>query len=337
MRILDSRQVRGSCPPEPSAHAAASENVNAHRVLDVADRGITKMPFVFAAKVRGVLVTDLETGHRVSLYRVHAGMVYSWSAIEMNLGAGPIMALDLNPCADEMLKTAVIMRTERELQLHDRCGLAQVLKTMLTKNRHIEKRTLGKSNLEVSAIGLGCMGLSFAYGPATEKQDAIKLIRSAFDLGVTFFDTAEAYGPFANEELLGEALAPMRDQVVIAAKFGFKEGVPANGADSRPEYIRKVADESLKRLKTDRIDLFYQHRVDPNVPVEDVAATVKDLIREGKVEHFGMSEAGAATYPASSPGTAGRSSPKRIFPVVARTRTGNFTDARRARHRFRSI
>ena len=139
------------------------------------------------------------------------------------------------------------------------------------------------------------MGLSFAYGPATEKQDAIKLIRSAFDLGVTFFDTAEAYGPFANEELLGEALAPMRDQVVIATKFGFKEGVPAKGADSRPELIRKVADESLKRLKTDRIDLFYQHRVDPNVPIEDVAATVKDLIREGKVKHFGMSEAGAAT------------------------------------------
>jgi aryl-alcohol dehydrogenase-like predicted oxidoreductase len=163
------------------------------------------------------------------------------------------------------------------------------------KQTTMKKRTLGKSNLEVSAIGLGCMGLSFAYGPATEKQDAIKLIRSAFDLGVTFFDTAEAYGPFANEELLGEALAPMRDQVVIATKFGFKEGVPANGADSRPECIRKVADESLKRLKTDRIDLFYQHRVDPNVPIEDVAATVKDLIREGKVKHFGMSEAGAAT------------------------------------------
>jgi aryl-alcohol dehydrogenase-like predicted oxidoreductase len=159
----------------------------------------------------------------------------------------------------------------------------------------MEKRTLGKSNLEVSAIGLGCMGLSFGYGPATEKQDAIALIRSAFNLGVTFFDTAEAYGPFANEELLGEALAPMRDQVVIATKFGFKEGVPSNGVDSRPERIRKVADESLKRLKTDRIDLFYQHRVDPNVPIEDVAATVKDLIREGKVKHFGMSEAGAAT------------------------------------------
>jgi aryl-alcohol dehydrogenase-like predicted oxidoreductase len=137
------------------------------------------------------------------------------------------------------------------------------------------------------------MGLSFGYGPATEKQDAIQLIRSAFDLGVTFFDTAEAYGPFANEELLGEALAPMRDQVVIATKFGFKEGIPSNGVDSRPERIRKVADESLQRLKTDRIDLFYQHRVDPNVAMEDVASTVKDLIREGKVKHFGMSEAGA--------------------------------------------
>ena len=137
------------------------------------------------------------------------------------------------------------------------------------------------------------MGLSFGYGPATEKQDAIKLIRSAFDLGVTFFDTAEAYGPFANEELLGEALAPMRDQVVIATKFGFKEGIPSNGVDSRPERIRKVADESLQRLKTDRIDLFYQHRVDPNVAMEDVASMVKDLIREGKVKHFGMSEAGA--------------------------------------------
>jgi aryl-alcohol dehydrogenase-like predicted oxidoreductase len=157
----------------------------------------------------------------------------------------------------------------------------------------MKKRTLGKSNLEVSAIGLGCMGLSFGYGPATEKQDAVKLVRSAFDLGVTFFDTAEAYGPFANEELLGEALAPMRDQVVIATKFGFKEGIPSNGVDSRPERIRKVADESLKRLKTDRIDLFYQHRVDPNVAMEDVASTMKDLIREGKVKHFGMSEAAA--------------------------------------------
>ena len=156
----------------------------------------------------------------------------------------------------------------------------------------MEKRILGKSGLEVSALGLGCMGLSFAYGPATDKQDAIKLIRAAFDQGVTFFDTAEAYGPFLNEEMLGEALAPFRDQVVIATKFGFVGGVVSEGVDSRPENIRAVAEASLKRLKTDRIDLFYQHRVDPNVPMEDVAGTVKDLIREGKVKHFGMSEAG---------------------------------------------
>ncbi len=153
-------------------------------------------------------------------------------------------------------------------------------------------RTLGKSDLEVSAIGFGCMGLNFAYGPGLGKQEAISLIRDAFANGVTFFDTAEAYGPFTNEELVGEALAPIRDQVVIATKFGFKNGDPAAGMDSRPERIRQVADASLKRLKTDRIDLFYQHRVDPNVPMEDVAGTVRDLIREGKVKHFGLSEAG---------------------------------------------
>jgi aryl-alcohol dehydrogenase-like predicted oxidoreductase len=156
----------------------------------------------------------------------------------------------------------------------------------------MKKRTLGKSGMEVSALGLGCMGLSFGYGPATDKQDAIKLIRAAFERGVTFFDTAEAYGPFTNEEVLGEAIAPFRDKVVIATKFGFKEGKPPLGTDSRPENIRAVAEASLKRLRTDAIDLFYQHRVDPNVPVEDVAGTVKDLIREGKVKHFGMSEAG---------------------------------------------
>jgi aryl-alcohol dehydrogenase-like predicted oxidoreductase len=156
----------------------------------------------------------------------------------------------------------------------------------------MEKRILGKSGLEVSALGLGCMGLSFGYGPAADKQDAIKLIRSAYERGVTFFDSAEAYGPFLNEELLGEALAPFRNQVVIATKFGFVGGVVSKGVDSRPENIRAVAEASLKRLKTDRIDLFYQHRVDPNVPMEDVAGTVKDLIREGKVKHFGMSEAG---------------------------------------------
>ena len=156
----------------------------------------------------------------------------------------------------------------------------------------MQKRKLGKSGLEVSAIGLGCMGLSFGYGPAVQKDDGIALIRAAFERGVTFFDTAEAYGPFKNEELLGEALAPMRDQVVIATKFGFKNGTPSEGVDSRPERIREVADASLKRLKTDRIDLFYQHRVDPNVPMEDVAGAVKDLIVQGKVGHFGLSEAG---------------------------------------------
>ena len=156
----------------------------------------------------------------------------------------------------------------------------------------MEKRILGKSGLEVSALGLGCMGLSFAYGPAPDKQDAIKLVHAAYDRGVTFFDTAEAYGPFVNEELLGEALAPFRDQVVIATKFGFVGGEVFKGVDSTPKNIRAVAEASLKRLRTDRIDLFYQHRVDPNVPIEDVAGTVKDLIGEGKVKHFGMSEAG---------------------------------------------
>lgn len=156
----------------------------------------------------------------------------------------------------------------------------------------MQKRILGKSGLEVSALGLGCMGLSFGLGPATEKQDAINLIRAAYDKGVTFFDTAEAYGPYANEELLGEALAPFRNKVVIATKFGFKEGKPISGLDSRPENIRAVAEASLKRLKTDVIDLLYQHRVDPNVPIEDVAGTVKDLIQQGKVKHFGLSEAG---------------------------------------------
>lgn len=157
------------------------------------------------------------------------------------------------------------------------------------------KRTLGASGLEVSAIGLGCMGLSFAYGPATDRQEAIKLIRSAVELGVTFFDTAEAYGPFTNEELLGEALAPVRDEVVIATKFGFRSGYATAGLDSRPERIRAVAEAALKRLKTDRIDLFYQHRADPEVPIEDVAGAVKDLIQQGKVKHFGLSEAGVQT------------------------------------------
>src|SRR5262245_18428271 len=161
----------------------------------------------------------------------------------------------------------------------------------------MQKRRLGKNNLEVSALGFGCMGLSFAYGPEIEKQDAITLIRNAFERGITFFDTAEAYGPFANEELVGEAVAPFRDQVVIATKFGFTFGPDGKqtGTDSRPEHVKEVAEASLKRLKTDRIDLFYQHRVDPNVPIEDMAGAVKDLIQEGKVKHLGLSEAGMQT------------------------------------------
>lgn len=160
----------------------------------------------------------------------------------------------------------------------------------------MQKRTLGKSNLEVSALGLGCMGLSFGYGPAADKQEAISLIRTAVERGITFFDSAEAYGPFENEELLGEALAPVRNQVVIATKFGFKfDGDKQSGTDSRPNHIREVAEASLKRLKTNHIDLFYQHRVDPDVPIEDVAGAVKELIQEGKVRHFGLSEAGVQT------------------------------------------
>jgi aryl-alcohol dehydrogenase-like predicted oxidoreductase len=160
----------------------------------------------------------------------------------------------------------------------------------------VQKRKLGTSNLEVSAIGLGCMGLSFGLGPAVDKQTGITLIRAAVERGVTFFDTAEVYGPFTNEELVGEALAPFRKDVVIATKFGFKiENGKQAGLDSRPEHLKHVADASLKRLKTDVIDLFYQHRVDDKVPIEDVAGAVKDLIQQGKVKHFGLSEAGAQT------------------------------------------
>src|SRR5579863_203803 len=163
----------------------------------------------------------------------------------------------------------------------------------------MQTRTLGKSGLEVSTLGLGCMGMSFSYGPPKDKQEMIALLRAAVDRGITFFDTAEVYGPFTNEELLGEGLAPVRDKVVIATKFGFNlnlDGSPGwQGLNSRPERIRQVADASLKRLRTDRIDLFYQHRVDPDVPIEDVAGTVKDLIAAGKVKHFGLSEAGAQT------------------------------------------
>jgi aryl-alcohol dehydrogenase-like predicted oxidoreductase len=160
----------------------------------------------------------------------------------------------------------------------------------------MKKRKLGNSNLEVSCIGLGCMGMSVSYGPPADKQEMISLIRTAVERGITFFDTAEGYGPFTNEELLGEALAPVRDQVAIATKFGFEfEGDKQSGTDSRPAHIKEVAEESLKRLKTDHIDLFYQHRVDPDVPIEDVAGAVKELIEEGKVKHFGLSEAGVQT------------------------------------------
>ncbi|PYL91133.1 MAG: aldo/keto reductase [Verrucomicrobia bacterium] len=163
----------------------------------------------------------------------------------------------------------------------------------------MQKRKLGKSNLEVSAIGLGCMGMSFGYGPAKDKNEMMSLIRAAVERGITFFDTAEVYGPFTNEELVGEALAPFREQVVIATKFGFKPASTGDARwselDSRPEHIKEVADASLKRLRTDVIDLFYQHRVDPGVPIEDVAGAVKELLQQGKVKHFGLSEAGVQT------------------------------------------
>src|SRR5271156_2731615 len=162
----------------------------------------------------------------------------------------------------------------------------------------MQKRKLGKSNLEVSALGLGCMGMSFAFTPLPDRKEMVSLIHAAVERGVTFFDTAEVYGPFTNEELVGEALAPFREQVVIATKFGFKLDPNTNkqaGLDSRPEHIKQVAEASLKRLRTDVIDLFYQHRVDPNVPIEEVAGAVKDLIAEGKVKHFGLSEASAQT------------------------------------------
>src|SRR5688500_12227604 len=180
------------------------------------------------------------------------------------------------------------------------CWIAWVnrrsLRRHLWSNRAVQKRTLGRSGLEVSALGFGCMGISHGYGPATSRADGVAVIRAAVDGGVTFFDTAEVYGPFTNEEVVGEALASIRDQVVIATKFGFRvENGKQAGLDSRPEHIREVADASLKRLRTDRIDLFYQHRVDPEVPIEDVAGAVQDLIREGKVKHFGLSEAGVQT------------------------------------------
>ena len=182
----------------------------------------------------------------------------------------------------------------------------------------MKKRKLGKSTLEVSAIGLGCMGLSFGYGPATERQQAITLIRTAFDRGVTFFDTAEAYGPFANEELVGEAVEPFRKQVVIATKFGFQDGDSHKGLDSRPERIREVADAALKRLRTDVIDLFYQHRVDPKVPIEDVAGTVKDLIQPGQSQTLRSFRGRCSGNPSCSRRSTSRRTAKRIFALVAR-------------------
>ena len=177
-----------------------------------------------------------------------------------------------------------------------RSYVADILSINETEVEEMQKRKLGKTNLEVSAIGLGCMGISFGYGPAVDKQQGISLIRAAIERGVTFFDTAEVYGPFTNEELVGEALAPFRKDVVIATKFGFhSENGKQAGLDSRPEQIKQVAEASLKRLKTEVIDLFYQHRVDDKVPIEDVAGAVKDLIQQGKVKHFGLSEAGVKT------------------------------------------
>src|SRR5271165_5205735 len=174
-----------------------------------------------------------------------------------------------------------------------------LIRSTIEGDRQMQKRRLGNSNLEVSALGLGCMGMSSGYGPAADKQEMISLIRAAHDRGITFFDTAEAYGPFVNEELVGEALAPFRNDVVIATKFGFDidrdTGERRSGLNSRPEHIKAVAEGSLKRLKVEAIDLFYQHRVDPTVPIEDVAGAVKELINEGKVKHFGLSEPGVAT------------------------------------------
>ena len=204
----------------------------------------------------------------------------------------------------------------------------------------MQKRKLGKSNLEVSALGLGCMGMSFGYGPAVDKQEVIALIRAAVDLGVTFFDTAEVYGPFTNEELVGEALAPVRDQVVIATKFGFKHRrrrEAGRGLNSRPEHIREVAEASLKRLKTDRIDLLYQHRVDPNVPIEDVAGAVKELIQRGQGQALRPVRGGRADHPPRARGPAGHGPAERVLAVVAGAGGGDPPDARRARHRLRPV
>ncbi len=203
----------------------------------------------------------------------------------------------------------------------------------------MDKRILGKSGLEVSAIGLGCMGISSGLGPAPDREQGVTVIRAAAERGVTFFDTAEVYGPFVNEELVGEALAPFRAEVVIATKFGFAfdDQGRQSGLDSRPEHIKQVAEASLRRLRLDAIDLFYQHRVDPAVPIEEVAGAVKDLIDAGKVKHFGLSEAGTETIPEGARGPACDRSPERVLVVVARAGSANPAHARGARHRFRPV
>src|ERR1700737_4338962 len=210
---------------------------------------------------------------------------------------------------DTRTETPSFVRSARGKEFHPPAGAKNIVQGQHRNRAHsvsrsnlkgeaMKKRKLGRSNLEVSAIGLGCMGLSFGYGPAVDKQEGLSLIRAAVERGVTFFDTAEVYGPFTNEELVGEALAPFRGKVAIATKFGFKldpnTGKQA-GLDSRPEHIKEVAEASLRRLRVDAIDLFYQHRVDPNVPIEDVSGALKDLIQQGKVKHFGLSEAGVQT------------------------------------------
>ena len=203
----------------------------------------------------------------------------------------------------------------------------------------MQKRKLGKSNLEVSALGLGCMGMSANYGPPRDRQEMIALIRTAVDRGVTFFDTAETYGPFTNEELVGEALAPVRDHVVIATKFGFKFGPNRErlGLDSRPEHIKQVAEASLKRLKTDVIDLFYQHRVDPTVPIEEVAGAVKDLIAGRQGQALRPFRGRCADDPSGARGTAGHCGRERILAMDARSGSGSAADVRRARDRLRSL
>ncbi len=205
----------------------------------------------------------------------------------------------------------------------------------------MQKRKLGKSGIEVSALGLGCMGLSYGYGPAIDKDQAIRLIRSAFDFGVTFFDTAEAYGPFKNEELVGEALAGVRDEVVIATKFGWNidphTGERRPGLNSHPDHIKLATYGMLRRLKTERIDLLYQHRVDPEVPIEDVAGTVKDLIQQGNVRHFGLSEASAQTIRRAHAVQPVAADPERILTLDKRSRSGGAADVRRAGYRICAV